>query len=469
VAVRIRRARGSVNGRVPEDDAHQDNRLDLMDQAFYAGHRAAGQKETMQMAWLYERAIDFDQLRRFHRNLTQGLLGRRIERSPLPFGRYRWVSDRQPSNLDIAENARPPAELADWLDEQSQVPVDPESGPGWRLSVGEFTDGSAAISLVISHYIVDGIGAVVAVALASLGETLDLGYPPPRSRSLLSGLRQDIGETARDVPAVGRAMIAAVKEARRRRQDDSRPLAPPPVAELPVETDHPVAVPAIWIRLNMAEWTARAEALGGTGSTLAAALTAKFDERMGRRHGDSDHVKLLLLVNDRTEGDARAVAVSFARVLIDPAEVTTDLSGTRAAVKHALKTLRDTPDESSHLVALTPFTPKRAWQQMIDYGLSDPDNWAVCSNLGDTGPVVIRPDGEPCDSAFARGIHQHMTQRWIERMGSQLHLYVGTAVEINTVGIHVRAYQPGAMTTKAALRELAVGILAEFGLNGAID
>jgi hypothetical protein len=106
---------------------------------------------------------------------------------------------------------------------------------------------------------------------------------------------------------------------------------------------------------------------------------------------------------------------------------------------------------------------------MIDEGLSDPDNWAVCSNLGDTGPVVIRPDGRPCDSAFARGTHQHMTQQWLKRTGSQLHLYVGTAVEINTVGIHVRAYQPGTMTTKAALRELAVRTLAEFGLTGKID
>jgi hypothetical protein len=190
---------------------------------------------------------------------------------------------------------------------------------------------------------------------------------------------------------------------------------------------------------------------------------------MGRQHGAANDVKMLLLVNDRAEGDVRAVAVSFARVSIDPTDVTTDLRGARAAVKQALKILQETPDESSELVALTPFTPKMAWRQLIDFALNDPEQPAVCSNLGDTGPAVIRPDGAPCDSAFARGTSQHLTHRWLERMGSQLQLYFGTAVEINAIGIHIRAYHPDSVTSKGALRDLAVRTLAEFGLTGEID
>ena len=233
--------------------------------------------------------------------------------------------------------------------------------------------------------------------------------------------------------------------------------------------DAPVTVPAIWVRIKMDDWNARAEALGGTTSTLAVALTAKLDRHMGRRHGEADDVKLLLLVNDRAVGDVRAVAVSFARLSIDPTEVTSDLRGARAAVKQGLQVLRETPDESAELVALTPFTPKPAWRQLVDFALNDPDQPAVCSNLGDTGPAVIRPDGTPSDSAFARGTSQHMTRRWLERMGSQLQLYFGTAVEINAIGIHIRAYDPDSVTSKAALRELAARTLAEFGLTGEID
>jgi hypothetical protein len=458
-----------VKGRASDGAAPPDNRLTLLDQAFYSGHRAAGQREVMQVAWMYDRAIDLDQLKRFHRHLAYGLVGRRIERSPLPFGRHRWVCDQAPSELDIAEVARPRAELADWLDERSLLPIDPAVGPGWRLSVVPFTDGGAAVTLVISHYVVDGIGAVVGVALASMGDTSGLGYPPPHSRSRLRAVFHDAIDAAWEAPSVAKAIVAAGREARRRRDDTTRSSAPV-TARLPKSVEHGnVCMPGVWIRIDMDAWNSRAEALGGTGSTLAVALTAKLDERMGRDHGDSDDVKMLLLVNDRTEGDLRAVAVSFAHLSIDPTGVTENLGDTRAAVKHGLKMLRETPDESAQLVPLIPFTPSNAWRKLVDYALSDPEHPAVCSNLGDTGPAVIRPDGAPCDSAFARGTSQHLSPQWLERAGSQLHLHYGTAVEINTVGIHVRAYEPGSLTTKSALHDLVSRTLAEFRLTGEID
>jgi hypothetical protein len=457
--------------RASRDDAGPDNRLDLMDQAFYAGHHAAGQKEVMQVGWVYQHAVDFDALQRFRQELAKGMMGRLIERSPLPFGRYRWVSDPEPAEIDISAVPRPRAELGDWFDECTQLPIDPETGPGWRITVVPLSDGSTAISLVLSHYVIDGIGAAVAVTEALLGLPRDLGYPPPRSRSPLRALLQDTGETARDAPAVGRAFLAAVKEARRRQQDvaHSQAQASLPAAELTCGADDPVIVPNIWIRIRLDEWNARAEALGGTASALAAAFTAKLDRHMGRLHGVADDVRMLLTVNTRTASDARAVAVSFVRVGIDPTEVTTDLRDARAAIKRALKAAQDTPDESAELVPLTPFTPKRAWKHLIDYAVSDPDRPAVCSNLGDSGPAAIRPDGTLCDSMFARGASQNLTREWLERTGSQLQVFVGSSMEINQVGVCVRGYQPGSVTTRAALRELAGRALSEFGLTGEID
>ncbi|SBS75552.1 conserved hypothetical protein [uncultured Mycobacterium sp.] len=461
--------RSKTRARTSTDHAVPDNRLALMDQAFYAGHRAAGQNEVMQVVWVYDRPIDHDGIRRLHRNLASGALGRRIERSPLPFGRYRWVADVQPPALDVTETPRPRAEFADWLDERVRMPIDPESGPGWRLSVVPFTDGTSALTIVLSHYVVDGIGAVGAITLAIMGDTSGYDYPPPQSRSRLKGSVQDLGDTLRETPVTARALVAALKEARRRRNDVARPQAPQQVAITAGDADELVTIPGIWIRLNLSDWTARAEALGGTTGAFAAAMTAKFDELMGRDHGDAPDVKVLLLVNDRTQGDARAVAVSFARVGIEPSGVTSDLSGVRAAIKDAVKTLRETPDESEQFVALAPFTTKRTWKQLIDYALSDPERPAVCSNLGEVGPVVSRPDGTLCDHAFIRGSSQHLTREWRDRMGSQLQLFCGLGAEVNKVGIHVRAYQPGSLTTTDDLRELAVKVLAEFGLAGEIE
>ena len=230
---------------------------------------------------------------------------------------------------------------------------------------------------------------------AILGNTRDLGYPPPRSRTRLRAVVQDARQTARDVPEVARALVAVAKLARRRRHDTAQSPAPRPVALGGDDGDDPVVVPGVTIRIDLDDWDARAKALGGTSNTLAAGLTAKLGERMGRRRAGDGAVTLQLVMSERTDGDTRAIAVSFARVSIDPTRVTTDLRDARAAIKQALKTRRETPDESSQLAALAPFTPKRTWKRGVEAALTDPDRPVVYSNLGDVGSVVGRARRHP--------------------------------------------------------------------------
>ena len=127
--VRRRSARAFLNSLASNDDGSLDNRLALVDQALFAGHHAAGIKEVMQVVWVYEHPIDWSGLKRFHHNLGHGLLGRRIERSPLPFARHRWVADRQPSEINIAELARPRTELSEWADDAQNNLLIPKGVP----------------------------------------------------------------------------------------------------------------------------------------------------------------------------------------------------------------------------------------------------------------------------------------------------------------------------------------------------
>jgi hypothetical protein len=458
-----------VDSRASNDAARSDDRLVFMDQGFFAGQRAAGLEEVMQVVWLYVRPIDFDGLRRVQRNLSQGLLGRLIERSPLPFGRHRWIAGGGPSEIDIAECARPRAELSDWADERSQLPVDPESGPGWHLGVLPLTDGSTAVSFVASHYVLDGIGCFLAIVDAILGNTLELGYAPPRSRTRLRAAVQDVRQTARDAPEVARALVALTKQARRRQREMSRSPAPLPATLAGDGGDGPFVTPGITIAIDLDHWDARAKALGGAGNTLAAALTAKLGERMGRRNDADGSVTLQVVMSDRTLGDTRAIAVSFARVSIDPTSVTTDLRDVRSTIKQALNTLQETPDDSVQLAALTPFTPKRTWKQGVDSAFADPARPVIYSNLGDVGWDVSRIDGTPCDYAFARGTRQNVTRQWLERVGGHMQLLSFRLPPLNKIFIHLLAYQPGVENTKPALRELAARALAEFDLTGQID
>ena len=71
-------------------------------------------------------------------------------------------------------------------------------------------------------------------------------------------------------------------------------------------------MPGITIDIDLDDWDARAKALGGTSNTLAAGLTAKLGERMGRRRAGDGAVTVQLLMSERTERDTRAMAVSVA-------------------------------------------------------------------------------------------------------------------------------------------------------------
>jgi hypothetical protein len=467
VPVRIRPAHASFESRASNVDARPDNRLAFIDHAVFAQHQAIGRNNVIQCVWVYEHAIDFDGLRRFHHNLGYGLLGRRIERSSLPFGRHRWVLDRRPSAIDTAESARPRAELSDWADERSQLPIDPERGPGWHLGVLPLTDGSTAVSLVLSHYLIDGLGLVVALADALLGNKRNLGYPPPHSRTRRRAVVQDARQAMRDVPEVARALGVAAKLARRQRQYTAHSPASRPVDLRGGDGDESIVVPGITICIDVVEWDACAKALGGTGNTLGAGFVAKLGERMGRRRAGDGAVTLQLPMSERTEDDTRSHAMSLARVSIDPTRVTTDLRDARAAIKQALSTLRETPDDSLQLASLAPFAPKWALKRVSDGLVAEPDFPVFYSNLGDVGSVVNRLDGTAAEYATARVTAQHETRRWLERMGGQM--IVQSLRLPNSFVISVNAYQPGAENTKPALRELAAHALAEFDLTGKID
>src|ERR1700757_3264723 len=110
-----------------------DNRLAHMDQVSFLGLRALGYGALVQFNWIYNRPANIAGLRRFHRNLGYGLLGRRVQRSPLPFARDRWVFSRGPADVDIAETPRPRADLSAWTYERACLALDPEYGPSCHL------------------------------------------------------------------------------------------------------------------------------------------------------------------------------------------------------------------------------------------------------------------------------------------------------------------------------------------------
>lgn len=441
----------------------RDDRLAYIDQATFLSLRATGHTQVMQLVWVYDHPVDFAGLKRFHENFGYGLAGRRIERSILPFGRHRWVASTGPAcDIDVADDPRSRADLSDWIDERSQVPVDPETGPGWHLGVLPMTDGSTAITLVASHCLLDGLGLACTVVEAITGAVRHLDHPRPNTRTRSKALAEDSRAALRNGRELGGAVAAGLRLARRRRRE----AAPAAEVTRPAATAHTgdtVVVPAVSVLVDLARWDRAAEDRAGNSHSLFAGFSAGLAERLQRCRADGT-VDIVLALSDRTPDDFRANALRFAGVNIDPAVTARDLAGARQSIRTVVTALRDNPDETFALQPLTPFIPKRAVATMGTAVFGDLP--VSCSSVGELPEIGFQIDGTVAEHGYLRAVDQNVQRGAIERGGGQLVLVAGRVG--GTMNIGVAAYQPGAENTKARLRALAADVLADFDLTGEI-
>jgi hypothetical protein len=435
------------------------NVLDLYDQTTFIGERATGTTNLLQCIWVYDRTIDIDGLRRFYQHLQRGRLSRRIEPSPLPFGRHRWVSASNRCTLEIVETPRPREEFDVWLAEQTNKVLDPERGPEWHLAVLPFTDGGAGVSLVISHCLTDGVGLCEALADAACGRNDPINWPAAGARPLWQALCADARQTARDIPAIGRAVVSAARFARCKHAS-AAPATPPPV--LSARADETIAFPKATIFVDSDEWDARASSLGGTSNSLLAGFAAHLAQRMGRVTADGS-VDLTLPVNERDAGDTRANAITNVDFTVDPTPATTDLRDIRAAIKGALLRSQEVLNERFELLPLAPLLPQWLVRRVVSVSAGSPTS-VVSSNLGEVNPAAYRPDGTAADRFVMRSLGHGVTKAVMHRLGGLLVLLSGRTDR--EVFVSVLSYQPGHSNTNDALHQHLSSTLTDFSLTG---
>ena len=440
-----------------------DNTLAYIDQASFLGLRALGRGPIVQTVWVYDRPVDIDGLRRLRRELGHGLLGRRIERSVLPFGRHRWVSDTSAPTLDLSVQEISRSQVGDWANSRLAVPIDPERGPGWRLAVQPLSDGGGAVSLTASHSLVDGLGFIAAVTDAVNGVRHDLGYPPPGSRPRRRALAQDARQTLAAIPEMAAAVVASARVARAERADLTTSIKA--AGDVPPGDDVPMVPPSVITFVDIDQWDACAKRLGGSSNSLFAGLATRIGARLGRLNPDG-RANLSWPVSERTAGDTRANALVSVSMTADPDEVLGDLGGVRAAMRQALAESEQTSVKLTGPLPLTPFTPKivlRRLEGMV-LAVNDPIG---CSNLGEPEDAFSRPDGTDADFVLMRGVEPNVTSRELNRIGGQLVL--GGIRARGRFGVSVSAWSVRGPNSKAALRELVSAAYADFGLTERVE
>jgi hypothetical protein len=440
------------------DLTKMSNVLDLVDQTFFRVERAAEVTNLIQCVWVYHRAIDIDGLRRFHHHLQRGRLSRRVERSPLPFGRHRWVSPSGQPDLEIVATPRPREEFDAWLNEQARIPLDAEHGPGWHLAVLPFTDGGAGVSLVASHCLTDAVGLCEALADAACGHDNAINWPAAGSRPRRRALREDARQTVGDIPGIGRAVVAAARFAWRNRGSAGSAIpAPAPTAG----DGERITPPTATIFVDAEEWDARAHSLGGTSNTLLSALAARLAQRVGRVTADGS-VILTMPINERTAGDTRANAITNVDITVDPAPATTDLRKIRAATKQALIRSQDEPDERWTLLPVVPLVPQWLGRRWVGVAINSATS-VGSSNVGVVNPAINRPDGTDADHFAMKSLTAGMTRAMMHQLGGLLSLHSGRAH--GRVFVSVVAYESDRPNSNDDLQQRVSSVLREFSFT----
>ncbi len=432
------------------------NVMDLVDQAVFLGEEATGTTNVIQTVWTYDRGADMAGLRRFHHHLLRGRLSRRIERSPLPFGRHRWVAPGAGCELVVAETPRARAGFDQWLREQAAMPLDVRHGPGWRLAALPFTDGGTGISLVTSHTLTDGGGLCLALADATSGRDDEITWPAARSRRWRSAISADLRQFLRDVPGIGRALGAAVRAVR------SGQAAPDARAtERPTAADEPVAVPMATLAVDVEQWDARARAVGATSNSLLVGVATTLAQRIGRV-GVDNTVNLTMPVNDRLEGDTRANALTNVDFALEPPATTNDLRGVRSDVKRALIRHGSQTNVRWALLPLVPLLPKRLLRRLLRISVGSATS-VVSSNLGEVDAAVNRPDGTDADTFFIRSLAPGLTKATVHGLGGMLVVISGRVGR--RVFVSVLSYQLGQPNSDELLRDAVAATIADFGMT----
>ena len=442
------------------------NTVDYMDHASYIALRALRRGPVGQSVWIYERGVDMDGLRRFQRNLGHTLLGRRIERSPLPFGRHRWVSSAGPDSIAVSTGERARSEVWDWANERAKIPVDPETGPAWHLAVQPLTGGGSAVSLVFSHTIADGAASTLSIVSAVEGHSWDLGYPEPGARRFGRALREDIGTTARLLPGIPSSLVGTVRL--QRQQAAANPGPKTAKAKKPVATsgsNEPVTVPMVAASIDAETFDKKVAELSGTRNAFVAALAARLGHALGRVD-DNGLVMLTFPVSERTDGDTRGNALNVITVTVDPNTVVTDLGPMRKAVKDALVEMQATRDAMMAPLPLIPFVPKFLMAQ-VEKAVLQEGQPIGCSNAGDMPPALSRIDGTEADFFIGRMIENGVTETAFARRGG--HLALGVTITNGVVAISIASWKVGGPNSAPALADAVSAAFADFGLAPKVE
>ncbi|MEV6359346.1 hypothetical protein [Nocardia asteroides] len=430
------------------------DRLTVVDEIFLRTHRGMGTPIALQGLWRIDEAMEPALLQAIHDRLRVGSLGRRVVRARVPGARRGWRPNISAHPLDIARRPLPEDAILSWADTLG-ADLDPEFGPGWRLSSAPLHDGGTVVALTCSHALADARGLIHAVAVAL--DELDLPHPAAAAAETIAtgpastahspttataGARGAGSAADRMDPAVHDAALAPTA------QNTSTAISRSETGGLTSRSDwadaltqwsiilggtaralrHGVprrpattvpgsaadrAVHSILLTFDAIAWDSAAASTGGTANGLFIHLVANILWESGFQ---LPIIEASLPVDTRDEP-----RVDNDLAVTDIAIDRTDTPATirdkaRIAYQRRMSSPAGLPEEILQVI------PDR-WAHILSKGAGERD--ILCSNIG-TLPESLRTVGpHHCDQVAARAIHPGLSEFPRTRLSGYLSLLAG--------------------------------------------
>ena len=443
-------------------EATVSNVMCYMDQASFVGLRALGRGPIINFTWIYTSKLDHKAVEQFNLRRAKGLLGRLIQRSPLPWGRHRWVACPVPAPIIWSAESISKKQLSVWRNKLSNLPVDPEFGPAWRLVVQTFREGGYAMALLVSHTIADGEATCQAIKEALSDNLNEFNYPSPQIRWSPKHIFRDSRESIRAMRDIWQSFKKLVSLPFKA-AIPSWTIALPEPLRRSHEADCPIHFPLIQTVIDAQWFEARASRLGVTGTTLLAAFVTRLAYRIGRIN-DAGKVKLVIPVSDRKPNDRRGNALQSVTVMADPETCHKDPRKLQRNIKSAYAVLLKHGDDMLRMLPMVPFVPTFLARHLepLALGTGLP---VGCSLLGELPSELKSPCGK---AEFLQiSLLERLTHTEIERRRGKLYM-LGYRIDGQQV-ITLTGYAPSHFNTCDEFAGLARHALEDLEIDGHFD
>ncbi|WP_245649447.1 hypothetical protein [Nocardia shimofusensis] len=428
-------------------------RLGVVDEIFLRGHKGLGTPNVLQGLWRTADRVEPDLLRRLHAVLRTGDLGRRVVRSRVPGARPAWRPNQRAHPLVLASAPLTVAQALTWADGQG-ADLDPEFGPGWRLSATPLDDGGTIIALTCSHVIADARGLVLAASRALARLEADGTNAPGDSPSTPARAESEwrdavrqwsivVGGTLRAVRGLGAHPVRAVRDAAPDRDGHARAAG----------ADDPLPVHSVAAQCEAAIWDRVAAEHDGTANSLFIQLVAETLRTAGAAHGFTwAGIEASLPVDTRDEPRV-SNDIAVTSVVVDPLDTPATLRAkARAAYEHRMSGPAGVPEEILQVVG-----DRLAHRMAAGAGERD----ILCSNIGDLPEQLSSFGPHRCLGVAARAIHPGLTvgTRPRTRLSGYL-CRIGADYTLCLV-----ALDPPGIDSPDALAEAAARVASTLGLS----